>query len=136
MLAVALAAMVLLTAAPTQAHRGCHTRACVERVAAKFCGHGRPASCLHRAALRHRVSYRLLRSIAWCESRLRPWARNSASVGGEHASGLMQFLPSTFRRTRYGHRSIWSAKWNALAGAWLIRRVGTGPWLASRHCWG
>jgi hypothetical protein len=48
----------------------------------------------------------------------------------------MQFMPGTFAETPYWRHSIFSAKWNTLAGAWLMRRVGTGPWAASRHCWG
>jgi soluble lytic murein transglycosylase-like protein len=35
------------------------------------------------------------------------------------ASGLMQFMPSTWQTTPYRRRSIWSAKYNALAGGWM-----------------
>lgn len=132
-LSVATAALALPTQAP--AHRGkhCHTKACPERVAMKKCSQSRPVPCIRRAAIRHRVSFRLQLSIARCESRLHPEVRN---FGGSGASGLMQFMPSTFAATPYRFRWILSAKWNALAGAWMLRRAGTGPWAASRHCWG
>jgi hypothetical protein len=57
----------------------------------------------------------------------------------DRATGLMQFKPSTYAASPYakhGKASIFEAKWNALAGAWLITRVGTSPWAASRRCWG
>lgn len=81
-----------------------------------------------------RVGFHLMLRIARCESGLNPLASN----GDSGSSGLMQFMPGTFLATKYGRegRSIWSAKWSALAGAWLLRRAGTGPWTASRHCWG
>lgn len=102
-----------------------------ERRAAKRCAHGHVSGCLKRAALHHHIDYRLLRSIAWCESRLQPRAYNPSGAGG-----LMQFMPGTWASNRYAAHSRYSAKWAALGGAWLIRRVGTGPWAASRHCWG
>ena len=47
---------------------------------------------------------------AWCESRDDPRAQNASG-----ASGLFQFLPSTFRSTPYGRLSVWSPYANALA---------------------
>jgi len=125
---------MIATAPNVQAHRGkhCHSRACPERVAMKQCGQARPVACIRRAALRHRVSFRLQLAIARCESGLNPFVTNREGSG---SSGLMQFMPATFDSTPYRHRSIFSAKWNALAGAWLMRRAGTGPWIASRGCW-
>lgn len=119
------------------AFAGCNSRACEKRVERKQCNRGSVTACLKVAARRHGVSHTLLRAIATCESGLRADARNPTPVGprGEHASGVMQFLPSTFAGTPYRGRSIWSPRWNTLAGAWLISRVGTGPWAASRHCW-
>jgi hypothetical protein len=52
------------------------------------------------------------------------------------SAGLMMFKPRTFNAGRYRGRWILSAKWNPLAGAELLRRVGTGPWVSSRRCWG
>jgi soluble lytic murein transglycosylase-like protein len=118
-----------------KAHPGkhCHTRACPERVAMKQCSQARPVHCIRRAAIRHRVAFHLQLAIARCESRLRPEVTNTSGSG---ASGLMQFMPSTFAATPYRFRWIFSAKWNALAGAWLLQQQGTGPWTASRGCWG
>lgn len=99
----------------------------------KQCSQSRPVACIRRAAMRHRVSFRLQLTIARCESGLDPTELNDAGSG---ASGLMQFMPSTFAGTPYRFRWILSAKWNALAGAWLLKRAGTGPWTASRGCWG
>lgn len=112
-------------AAPASAHgRGCHTAACKERVAAKKCSQARPRWCVERAI----VTYRLagwqaawMRRIPACESRWDPYARNPSG-----SSGLYQFLPSTWRTTPYGRHSIWSAKWQALAAAWMLR-VGRAP---------
>lgn len=114
-------------------HQPCRTMACRERVAMHDCSQRRPVACIRRAALHHRVAFRLQLAIARCESRLVPWEFND---GGSGAAGLMQFKPSTFATTPYRLRPILSAKWNALAGAWMLRRVGTGPWIASRGCWG
>ncbi len=132
---VVMLAVAVLTgwAATADAHDGCHSRACHERVAMKQCSQSRVVPCIRRAALRHRVSVHLQLAIARCESRLRPWVLNT---NGSGAAGLMQFMPGTFAATPYGARPILSAKWNALAGAWLLRRAGTGPWTASRGCWG
>ncbi len=99
----------------------------------KQCSQSRPVACIRRAAMRHRVSFRLQLTIARCESGLDPTELNDSGSG---ASGLMQFMPSTFAETPYRFRWILSAKYNALAGAWLLKRAGTGPWTASRRCWG
>ena len=123
----------LLPAADLQPPAPCRTVACRERVAMHDCSQTRPVACIRRAALHRRVSFDLQLAIARCESRLRPWVLNTAGSG---AAGLMQLMPSTFATTPYRWRPILSAKWNALAGAWMLRRVGTGPWASSRGCWG
>jgi hypothetical protein len=80
-------------------------------------------ACIHRAALKYRVPEGLLRRKAWCESRLNPRAYNA----GSGAAGLFQFLSSTWWTTPYGRRSVWAAKWNALAAGWMhSARVGRG----------
>lgn len=108
-------------------HDGCNTTACGRRVERRTidyrlrhrCNHD-VVACIDRAAYLHRVSGSMLRRRAWCESRLNPAASN-----GTHF-GLFQFLPSTYATTPYaGRGSIWSAKWNSLAAAWM-QRVGRG----------
>jgi soluble lytic murein transglycosylase-like protein len=125
-----VAALVAAHHAPAQR---CHSTRCDERVAMHQCAQSRPVPCIRRAALHHHVSFRLQLAIARCESRLQPAVLNH---GGSGSSGLMQFMPATFGTTPYAGRWILSAKWNALAGAWALRHWGTGPWAASRHCWG
>lgn len=75
---------------------------------------------LRLASITYGVPYREMRSVAWCESRLDPRAYNRSSG----ASGLMQFLPSTWRRTPYASLSPFSPHANALAGGWLYVRSG------------
>jgi len=90
----------------------------------RACNHGSTSACIRRAALKYRVSERMLRRKAWCESRMNPRAYNH----GSGASGLFQFLPSTWRTTRYRRESVWSAKWNALAAGWMHARGRGGEW--------
>ena len=84
------------------------------------CSQARPVPCIRRAALHWRVPTALLLRKARCESRLDPYAHNPSG-----ASGLLQFLPSTWATTPYARHSIWSAKWNALA-AGFMHHVGRG----------
>lgn len=60
---------------------------------------------------------------ARCESGLNRYARNPASA----ASGLLQFLPSTFRSTPYGGFSIFSPYASALAAGWMLAH-GRDEW--------
>jgi len=62
---------------------------------------------------------------ASCESHLNASARNAASS----ASGLFQFLPSTFSSTPYGRLSIWSPYANAMAAGWMIVHGRGGEWV-------
>lgn len=129
---VAVAIMCLgVLAGSAESKQRCHSRACEIRVASKQCSQTRVVPCIRLGALRYRQPFWLLLKIAKCESGLRPRARNPSG-----SSGLMQFMPATFAGTPYRSRSIFSARWNALAGAWLLRAQGTDPWTASRHCWG
>lgn len=135
--------MLLLVLAGTitavaDAHPGkhCHTKACPERVAMKQCSQSRPVPCIRRAALRYRVDMHTLLRKARCESGLNPYAINGnpfnrAPVATTKATGLMQFMPGTWGTTPYAHRSIWSAKWNALAGAWMHRVGRGGEWVCT-----
>jgi soluble lytic murein transglycosylase-like protein len=104
---------------------GCNTAACAERVAEHACERGAVGACIHRAAVRWRVSEGLLRRRAWCESRNDPRAYNASSG----SSGLFQFIPSTWRTTPYARYSIWSAKWSSLAAAWMVRVGRGGEWV-------
>ena len=58
---------------------------------------------------------------AGCESHFWPYARNRSSG----ASGLFQFLPSTWRSTPFGGFSIWDPFAQSLAAGWM-HRMGRG----------
>ena len=58
---------------------------------------------------------------ARCESHLWPYAHNPSG-----ASGLFQFLPSTWRSTPFGRFSVWSPYANALAAGWMMGPAGRG----------
>ena len=62
--------------------------------------------------------------IAWCESRYHPNSVNSES----QASGLFQFLPSTWGGTPWAKQSPFDPVANAQAAAWLYNRYGPGRW--------
>lgn len=80
---------------------------------------------LRLAATAYGLPYRGLRNVAYCESRLNPKVVNRTPIwNGEHATGLMQFIPSTWATTPYARFSILDGYANALAGAWLISRTG------------
>jgi hypothetical protein len=64
-------------------------------------------------------------NVAWCESRYHPNSVNSDSG----ASGLFQFLPSTWAFTPYANYSPFDPKYNALAAAWLYQRDGPSQWV-------
>lgn len=89
------------------------------------CRQGIVKSCIHRAAIHRHVSYGTMLFIANRESGFDPLAKNPSST----ASGLFQFLTSTWAHTPYAGRSIWSAKWNALAAGWAMGR-GYYSWWA------
>jgi hypothetical protein len=62
--------------------------------------------------------------IAWCESRYHPNSVNSSSG----ASGLFQFLLSTWSGTPWASQSPFDPVANAQAAAWLYNRYGPGRW--------
>jgi hypothetical protein len=82
------------------------------------------------ASIAYGVSYSMLRRKAYCETggTFDPYARNTTAVGREHASGLFQFLPSTFASTPYARYSIWDPYANALAAGWMHRVGRGGEW--------
>lgn len=103
-----------------KSHRG------MERLR-KSCGQAPTSAvlkCIEYASRVHAYSYSTLSRIAGCESGYNPHAYNPSG-----ASGLFQFMRSTFAATPYGHKDIFKAKWNALAAAWKMRHHGTGEWV-------
>ena len=64
-------------------------------------------------------------NVAWCESRYHPNSVNSASG----ASGLFQFLLSTWSGTPYASQSPFDPRANAFAAAWLYSHYGPGRWV-------
>ncbi|HSS62578.1 MAG TPA: transglycosylase SLT domain-containing protein [Candidatus Limnocylindrales bacterium] len=64
-------------------------------------------------------------NVAWCESRYHPNSVNSDSG----ASGLFQFLPSTWSGTPYANQSPFDPRANAFAAAWLYSHYGPGRWV-------
>jgi len=80
---------------------------------------------LRLAAVTWHVDFGLLYRRALCESVLDPNAKNPSSS----ASGLMQFLTSTWASTPYAGESVWSPYANALAGAWMEAHGRGGEWV-------
>jgi len=60
---------------------------------------------------------------ARCESGLNAWAHNSSG-----ASGLFQFLTSTWRTTPYSNFSVFDPFANALAAGWMHSHGRGGEW--------
>ena len=66
------------------------------------------------------------------------WRRADCETGGTFsprsynasgASGLFQFLPSTWRTTPYSAFSVWSAYANAMAAGWMQAHGRGGEWV-------
>ena len=70
-------------------------------------------------------SVRWAMRVAWCESRYHPNSINTSSG----ASGLFQFLPSTWSGTPWHAQSPFDPVANAQAAAWLYNRYGPGRWV-------
>lgn len=64
-------------------------------------------------------------NVAWCESRYHPNSVNSSSG----ASGLFQFLPSTWAFTPQHSQSPFDPIANSNAAAWLYARDGPSQWV-------
>lgn len=117
--------MFVMQVGPVNAKKAsCRSRACEARAAAKVCAQRRVVPCIRHAALRYRLPAGWLLRVARCESRLNPYAHNRSG-----ASGLFQFLPSTWRTTPYGRYSIWSARHQALAAAWMFAHHRSSEWV-------
>lgn len=65
--------------------------------------------------------------VAKCESNYNPYAVNKSSG----ASGLFQFLPSTWAASPYHASSPFDPVANAKAAAWLYQRSGPSQWVCS-----
>jgi transglycosylase-like protein with SLT domain len=76
------------------------------------------------ASVVYRVPYSTLYSKAKCESVNFTDFYNESSG----ASGVMQFLPSTFRSTPFSSFSIFNPVANVFAGAWMHARGRGGEW--------
>jgi len=61
-------------------------------------------------------------------------AVNRTPIGSEHASGLYQFLPSTFRSTPYARFSIWSPYAQSLAAGWMHTHGRGCEWAIGPTC--
>lgn len=88
------------------------------------------SSALVLAATVTGVPVSQLRAVARCESELHPYAVGRTPVGSERAVGLMQFLPSTFRRTAFGRAglSAFDPYVSAMAAASTVKREGWRQW--------
>jgi LysM repeat protein len=62
--------------------------------------------------------------VAGCESHYNPYAVNRSSG----ASGVFQFLPSTWASSPYAGASVFDPGANAQAAAWLYQHAGPGQW--------
>ena len=81
---------------------------------------------LKAAAVKYGVSdqeYALYR-VMMGESGGNPYAHNASG-----ASGLFQFMPSTWRGTPYGGCSIWDAKSQCYAAAWMFAQGRQREWV-------
>ncbi len=86
------------------------------------------------AAQRHGVDPALLVKVATCESGLRPGASNSKST----ASGLFQFLTSTFQSQakKYGIVGDKNDPYvQAELASLMISQGGITHWSESKSCW-
>lgn len=123
-LTVVLGSLILAPGASAHGHRHCHTRECNVRVLSKHCDNGHTRMCVEWIIARHKIrgwGAGWMRRIPSCESGYSAYSHNP-----EGASGLYQFLPSTWASTPYRSRWIFSARWQAAAAAYMLR-VGRAP---------
>jgi soluble lytic murein transglycosylase-like protein len=76
------------------------------------------------ASIVYGVPRSLLWRKMWCESKGWPFADNPTS----DASGLFQFMPSTYRSTPFSSVSLWDPYANALAAGYMHRVGRGGEW--------
>ena len=107
-------------------------RATVTRLREKVRTQTSIASAAKVASVVYGVPAGQILSVARCESELRPNAVGRAPAGnGEHARGLLQFLPSTWARTPMGRAgvSVYDPYASALAAAAIVRPEGWKQWV-------
>ena len=88
-------------------------------------GGGSITEIITEAANRYGQNPAAMLAVARCESGLNPNAYNARSG----ASGLFQFLPSTWRTTPYAGYSIFDAWASANAAAWMWSVGRRGEWV-------
>ena len=117
--------LLLFVPAPAFAHTDRYWE--LQRTA-KRCSNSRVDACIERAIVQYRLSQndaQWMWRVSSCESGRDPYQQN----GSSGSTGLFQFLPSTWATTPYGRYSIFSAKWQALAAAWMIIHGRRGEWV-------
>lgn len=79
-------------------------------------------TAIRAASVTYGIPVWQMRRIAFCESRMNPRAKNP----GSSASGLFQFLDSTWRAYPYGAAglSVWDPYVNALQAAYVVKHDG------------
>ena len=81
------------------------------------------------AAIVYRQSFTDMLRVAQCESLLDPKARNTQPIyNGEHATGLFQFIPSTWASTPFAAFDIYNGWVNALAAGWMWAHSRRNEW--------
>jgi hypothetical protein len=95
------------------------------RVAAKLTPTAQEEYAVHLAAIAYGQSEGEMRRVADCESHFYAGAKNPNST----ASGLFQFLTSTWASTPYGHLNIYEPVANALAAGWMWDVGRRGEWV-------
>jgi SLT domain-containing protein len=63
-----------------------------------------------------------MRSVAWCESRM---GAQTTAEAGSGASGLFQFLDSTWQHTPFATFDVFDPLPNALAAAQIVAHDGS-----------
>ncbi len=95
----------------------------------KDCSPKNVLACIRLASQKYNVSYSWLVSCARSESGLDPYVTNH---GGSGASGLFQFMPSTFYATlsRMGvsAKPLFDPYWQSMAAAFKFHHDGSGEW--------
>jgi hypothetical protein len=93
------------------------------------CTQGKPVNCIRAATRLYGGNFAHNVACARSESGLSPYAHNG---GGSGATGLFQFMPSTWystlARMGVGPKPIYSAKWQARAAVWKFSHDGYGEW--------
>ena len=114
-----------------RSHAGVQIRALRNQVRhARFAVVHKPDSieAIRIASIAYGQSYGDMPRVASCETggNFSPYSKNSSS----DASGLFQFMPSTFRSTPYGaSESIWSPYASAMAAGWMWTHGRRNEWV-------